>query len=75
MRWLPEVVAALWPTPQGCTVEWEGQKGKNWTFSVVDKGGLSLVRLSTPEQGLAEAWVRVRCRRTSFHCLITTNTP
>ena len=51
--------AASW-SMQGCVVEWEGLKRKYWTFSVVNRSGMSLVRVSSSSASDAEAWVDVR---------------
>jgi hypothetical protein len=41
-------------------VEWEGKKkGKFFCFSVVDRAGLSLMRMSTSASNDATAWVQV----------------
>ncbi|KAK9820951.1 hypothetical protein WJX81_004802 [Elliptochloris bilobata] len=43
----------------GCIVEVEGQKkGRFWTFGVVDRGGISLLRMSTADEHAADAWVK-----------------
>ena len=45
---------------QGCIVEWEGKKkGLYNVFSVVDRAGLSLMRMSTSDANEAMAWVQV----------------
>ena len=44
---------------QGCIVEVEGvKKDRFWTFGVVDRGGISLMRLSTADGQAADAWVQ-----------------
>jgi len=44
---------------QGCIVEVEGlKKERFWTFGVVDRGGISLMRLSTADGQAADAWVQ-----------------
>ena len=45
---------------QGCIVEWEGRKkGQYHVFSVVDRAGLSLMRMSSSDANEALAWVQV----------------
>lgn len=46
------------PAPQGTIVEVEGLKNRRyWTFGVVDRSGLSLIRLSSENQAEASKWV------------------
>lgn len=45
---------------QGCVVEWEGRKRDYWTFSVINRSGMSLVRVSTSASTDAQSWVDVR---------------
>ncbi len=46
---------------QGCIVEVEGlKKARFWTFGVVDRGGISLMRMSTADGQAADAWVQAR---------------
>ncbi|CAL8469029.1 g8570 [Coccomyxa elongata] len=43
----------------GCIVEWEGRKKDNFfCFSVVDRSGLSLMRMSTSDANDAAVWVQ-----------------
>ena len=42
-------------------MEVEGlKKGRFWTFGVVDRGGISLLRMSTADEQAADLWVQVR---------------
>ncbi len=56
---------------QGCIVEWEGKKkGKYTVFSVVDRTGLSLMRMSTSDGNEAIAWVQVcSCLQTRHYVI------
>ena len=41
-------------------MEVEGlKKGRFWTFGVVDRGGISLLRMSTADEEAADLWVQV----------------
>ena len=40
-------------------MEVEGlKKGRFWTFGVVDRGGISLLRMSTADEEAADLWVQ-----------------
>ena len=48
-------------------MEWEGKKkGQYHVFSVVDRTGLSLMRMSTSDPNEAEAWAQVLQIRTQY---------
>ena len=53
---------------QGCIVEWEGTKKNHFhCFSVVDRSGLSLMRMSTSDANDAAVWVQVCLILDSMH--------
>ncbi|KAG1675120.1 hypothetical protein FOA52_003343, partial [Chlamydomonas sp. UWO 241] len=41
----------------GCVVEWEGQVGQHWAFSIVDPSGAIVLRLSALSQAASLKWV------------------
>ncbi len=58
--WPSKHVMVVFVFVQGCIVEWEGRKKDNYfCFSVVDRSGLSLMRMSTSDANDAAVWVQV----------------